>query len=321
MAGALPRTLAWWNNRRGKVCKPSGTPKLAFPGILVSSLPISRRRLAIAWSWVIFWALWSIAWLSANLAVRHRNRHLETSLFRPAAYNCRPADNRAKKLKDTADLLRNTQWGQALSEEAMAKALAGTKERLIPTGSYVCMKGDPAEHWIGVIDGLVKIASHWVTGKTVTFTGVPPGGWLGEGSMLKREPRRYDVIALRDSRIAYMNRTTFQWLLDNSIPFNRFLLNHLNERLGQFIGMVEHERLLDTDARIARCLAGLFNPVLYPGTNRQLQISQEELGYLAGVSRQRANQALKVLEEAGLLRIEYGGITVLDVEGLRSFEN
>ena len=201
----------------------------------------------------------------------------------------------------------------------MAKALAGTCERIVPAGAYVCLKGDPADHWIGIVDGLVKIASHWVTGKTVTFTGVPPGGWLGEGSMLKREPRRYDVIALRDSRIAYMNRATFQWLLNNSIPFNRFLLHHLNERLGQFIGMVEHERLLDTNARIARCLAGLFNPVLYPGTGRQLQISQEELGYLAGVSRQRANQALKVLEETGLLRIEYGGITVLDVDGLRSF--
>lgn len=218
-----------------------------------------------------------------------------------------------------SELLRTSQWGQALSEEALARALAGTSERIVQAGAYVCLKGDPAEHWIGVVDGLVKIASHWVTGKTVTFTGVPPGGWLGEGSMLKREPRKYDVIALRDSRIAYMNRAAFQWLLDNSIPFNRFLLNHLNERLGQFIGMVEHERLLETEARVARCLAGLFNPVLYPGTNRQLQISQEELGYLAGVSRQRANQALKVLEEAGLLRIEYGGITVLDVDGLRSF--
>ena len=37
--------------------------------------------------------------------------------------------------------------------------------------------------------------------------------------------------------------------------------------------------MLDTDARIARGLAALFNPVLYPGTNRLLQISQEELGY------------------------------------------
>jgi DNA-binding GntR family transcriptional regulator len=97
------------------------------------------------------------------------------------------------------------------------------------------------------------------------------------------------------------------------------MIAQLNERLGQFIGMMENERMLDTDARIARGLAALFNPVLYPGTNRLLQISQEELGYLAGVSRQRANQALKILEDNKLVRSEYGGINILDLEGLRSF--
>jgi Mn-dependent DtxR family transcriptional regulator len=35
------------------------------------------------------------------------------------------------------------------------------------------------------------------------------------------------------------------------------------------------------------------------------------------VSRQRSNAALKRLQAAGLLEIEYGGITVTDLEGLR----
>ena len=47
-----------------------------------------------------------------------------------------------------------------------------------------------------------------------------------------------------------MNRATYLWLMDHSIPFNRFLITQLNERLGQFIGMMENERLLDTDARL-----------------------------------------------------------------------
>ena len=79
--------------------------------------------------------------------------------------------------------------------------------------------------------------------------------------------------------------------MDTSIAFNRFLLTQLNERLGQFIGMVEYERLLEPDARVARCLAELFNPYLYPGNRAELEISQEEIGYLSGVSRQRVNQA------------------------------
>ena len=222
-------------------------------------------------------------------------------------------------MKNAEELLRSSSWGKTLTDEEMTKALAGTTERSYAPGAFICMKGEPVEFWMGIIDGLGKMASHWTTGKTTSLTGISSGAWFGEGSMLKHEPRRYDVMAIRESRVAFMNRSTFNWLLDHSIPFNRYMIAQLNERLGQFIGMIENERMLDTDARIARGLAALFNPVLYPGTNRLLQISQEELGYLAGVSRQRANQALKVLEDAGLVRSEYGGINVLDLEGLRSF--
>ena len=222
-------------------------------------------------------------------------------------------------MKNTEELLRTSLWGQSLTEEEILKALAGTNERVFAAGAFICMKGEPVDYWMGIINGLGKMASHWTTGKTTSLTGISTGGWFGEGSLLKNEPRRYDVMALRETRVAFMNRKTFNWLLDHSIPFNRYMIAQLNERLGQFIGMMENERMLDTDARIARGLAALFNPVLYPGTNRLLQISQEELGYLAGVSRQRANQALKILEDNKLVRSEYGGINILDLEGLRCF--
>ena len=159
-------------------------------------------------------------------------------------------------------------------------------------------------------------------GKPTSFVGVGAGGWFGEGSLLKDEPRRYDIVALRESAIAYMPRATFMWLLDTSMPFNRFLLTQLNERLGQFIGMVEHDRLLGPDARLARCLAVDVQPASsIRGSRRTLPISQEEIAQLAGLSRQRANQALQRLEQAGLLRIDYGGITVIDLPGLREFED
>jgi CRP-like cAMP-binding protein len=217
------------------------------------------------------------------------------------------------------ELLRNSLWARQLSSAELAQVRADTSVRRVAAGGYVCMKGDAVEHWLGVIDGLVKMASNWGNGKSTSFIGLSSGCWFGEGSLLKDEPRRYDVIALRESRIAYMKRSRFQYLLDHSLPFNRFLLLQLNERLGQFIGLMEHERLLDPDARLARCLASMFNPLLYPGSNLQLQISQEEIGLLAGISRQRVNRALQRLEQAGMLRTDYGCLRILDLDGLRCF--
>ena len=217
-------------------------------------------------------------------------------------------------------LLDASAWARSLPGELRARVDAETTVRHCPAGTLVCRKGRPVEHWIGVVDGLVKMTNVSSDGKPTTFTGVPTGGWFGEGSLLKDEPRCYDIVALRGSDIAYMPRATFMTLLDSSVTFNRFVLTQLNERLGQFIAMVEHDRLLGPDARLARGLAALFNPTLYPGIGPALPISQEELGQLAGLSRQRVNQALKRLEQAQLLRVEYGGVTVLSLDGLRRFE-
>ncbi|HEU4776326.1 MAG TPA: Crp/Fnr family transcriptional regulator [Telluria sp.] len=202
----------------------------------------------------------------------------------------------------------------------MARVEADCFEQFVPKGGYVCRKGEVTETWVGIIEGLVKINNFSPEGKSVTFTGVPPGGWFGEGSLLKNEARKYDVMALRDTRVARMPRATFEWLLEVSLPFTRFLLMQLNERLGQFIGQVESDRTLDVDTRVARCLAAMFNSHLYPGLEKVVQISQEEIGYLSGASRQRANQALQLLEKEGLLRLDYGGIRILDLEGLRHFQ-
>lgn len=222
-------------------------------------------------------------------------------------------------MESLSELLRASLWTRTLSAQQVTRVEAETQVRVLPVGVPVCRKGEPVEHWIGVIDGLVKMTSVTPEGKTTTFTGVTSGGWFGEGSLLKDRTRKYDVVTLRESRVAYMPRATFEWLLDSSIDFNRFLLMQLNERLGQFIAMVEYERLLEPDARVARSLAGLFNPVLYPDQATNIQLSQEELGYLTGVSRQRVNQALQVLEKAGLLKVDYGRIKILDLDGLRTF--
>jgi CRP/FNR family cyclic AMP-dependent transcriptional regulator len=218
------------------------------------------------------------------------------------------------------DHLRGTIWARTLTPAEMERVEADCTEQFVPKGGFVCRKGEALSSWIGIIDGLVKMNNFSPSGKSVTFTGVPAGGWFGEGSLLKDDTRKYDVIALRDTRVARMPRATFEWLLENSLPFTRFLLMQLNERLGQFIGLVENDRMLDVDTRVARCLAAMFNAHLYPGIDELVQISQEEIGYLSGASRQRANQALQLLEREGLLRLDYGGIRVLDLHGLRHFE-
>ena len=217
---------------------------------------------------------------------------------------------------DAAELA-DIPWLPTLDRDERTAAIADLKVVQVATGELLCRVGRPATYWFGVIDGLLKMSNVSELGLPITFTGLPPGGWFGEGTVIKREVYRYNIQALRKSVVAGLSVETFHWLLNRSIPFNRFVIQQLNERLGQFIGARETDRMNDVDARVARSLGALFHPVLYPGVGGLLRITQQELGYLIGLSRQRINEALNSLQEKRLIRIEYGGVRVLDLDGLR----
>ena len=211
-------------------------------------------------------------------------------------------------------------WSRELTEPELERAREGITERTFSKGAYVCHRGDQLNSWTGVSSGLLKLSLLSKTGKPVTLAGIRTGGWFGEGSLLKGEPRKYDLVALRDTQLALMDRSTFFWLFKNSMGFNRYLVHHFNERLGQFIALVEYERAFDARARLARTIAWLFNPVFYPQAGTHLDASQEEIGLLSGISRQSTNKALKELERERLLRVERAGITVLDLQRLTQYE-
>lgn len=218
-----------------------------------------------------------------------------------------------------SELVRSAIWAGELSDDEIERAERGMSERRFAKGAYVCHRGDRLDYWTGVVEGLVKISAISAEGKAMTFAGVGAGGWFGEGTVLKDEARKYDLVALRDTRLAMMNRPTFMWLYENSAGFTRYLVQQLNERMGQFIATIEYDRILEPKARVARNLSWFFNRVLYPGSGSFIEISQEELGLLAAVSRPVVNRSLQALEEEGLLRVEHGRITVFDVGALASY--
>lgn len=217
----------------------------------------------------------------------------------------------------TAEEIDAIPWMHSLLPAERERAIAALQVTQACAGEYLCHAGKTVTYWLGLIDGLLKMSADNVDGLTMTFTGVPPGGWFGEGTCIKREPYRYNIQALRKSLIAGIPLDTFQWLLDNSLGFNRFIMNQLNERLGQFIAAREIDRISNPDVRVARSLAALFNPVLYPAVGAVLRITQQELAYLVGLSRQRVNEALATLESHGAIQVEYGGLRVMDLKALR----
>lgn len=220
---------------------------------------------------------------------------------------------------DLSFIVDQSTWGRALSPAERAQVMATTTERHVRAGEGIVSVGDAASHWLGMIGGLAKMSVTAADGRITTLTGASRGAWFGEGSLLRHEPFRYDVIALRDCHIAELPRATFEALRQGSLPFNHCLQHLMNARLGLFIGMLRNDRLLAPDARVAACLASLYNPDLAFDPGPRLDLTQAEIALLAGVSRQRANQALQHLHERGLISQGGRGLHISDVEALHAY--
>ena len=172
------------------------------------------------------------------------------------------------------------------------------------------MRGDHFDYWTGIVTGLARMGIVSRGGKATSFTGLTAGAWFGEGTVLKNE-----AAALRCGGVA-------RHASGDDGPRHLLLAVREQRRVQPLPGRATQRASRPVHRRAgiwphAGChrppralIASLFNPILYPDLTRHLEITQEEIGALSGISRQNANQCLKRLEKEGLLRLEYGGVTI-----------
>ncbi len=179
-----------------------------------------------------------------------------------------------------------------------------TGEVLLP--AHECSAG-----WYAVLSGFVKLQGRGPDGQLSAFLALTGGEWFGEGSALQAEQRSYEVVALRDSQLLCLPRAQFHQLLAASASFNHAVLTHMNTRLRQAMAIIQADRQGCLEQRLALHLSRRFWHGL-----RRLNLSQEELGLLAGMSRQTANRGLKALQQRGLVTLQRGRVVSVDPTGL-----
>ena len=180
-------------------------------------------------------------------------------------------------------------------------------------------KGEPVHAWMGIADGLVKITDVIRSGKVVMFSGIPAGAWVGEGSVFKRELRRYDIVAVRQTRVIHVPRDV------SRAARHRLRIRPVHHRAPERAPRPVHgDGRSRPDVRSDRQGGGRHRPALQPRALPRhgpvpAPVSQEEMGELAGLSRQRTNAAIQALAKAGLVRAAYGGLMVIDRPALRAY--
>jgi CRP-like cAMP-binding protein len=188
-------------------------------------------------------------------------------------------------------------------------------------------RGDPPEQWIACAKGAVRVSSTSVSGKQITLTYVEPGIWFGDVSIFDGDRRTHDCYAHGDTTTLNVAKADFKKILTQHVEFYEAMLRLQSRRIRQLYGLVEDLNTLPLRARLAKQLNHLVRSYGVPSLSDgkairiSLQLAQEELAQLLGASRQRVTQELKQMEREQIIRIEPGGLVVLDRDALMQIVN
>src|ERR1700754_1644416 len=84
-------------------------------------------------------------------------------------------------------------WFSRLSPALRSDILSRAFVRRIPDGTLMSHRGQPAEEWIGVASGAVRVSSVSLSGKQISLTYVEPGTWFGDIALFDGMPRTHDA--------------------------------------------------------------------------------------------------------------------------------
>ena len=182
-------------------------------------------------------------------------------------------------------------------------------------------KGDPGANMMVVLRGRVKVCTHSEDGKELVLNLFSPGEVFGEIALLDGADRTADAVALDDCELLVLERRDFIPFLRSHPDAALKLLEVLCQKLRQTSQLLEEALFLEGPSRLAKRLVHLaeaFGRPVADGIRIELQLSQQQLGNMVGMSRESMNKHLRQWREADLIRIRDGHYVVTDLEALRA---
>jgi CRP/FNR family transcriptional regulator, cyclic AMP receptor protein len=210
-------------------------------------------------------------------------------------------------------------WFAKLSEPLRQAILSRAVVRRLADGAPLAARGGPAQEWVGVARGAVRVGTVSLSGKQVTLTYCEPGTWFGDIALFDGLPRTHDAHAHGETTLLIVRKADFKELLAQHVELYDALLRLNCRRLRLMFDQFEDLNTRPLQARLARqllLLAKSYGVEQGAEIRIGLQLAQEDLAQLLGASRQRVNQELKGLERDGILRVEPTRLVLLSRERL-----
>src|SRR5262249_21849102 len=153
--------------------------------------------------------------------------------------------------KPATDLL------SALPSGLLSGLFAKARPTTLTADQVLFISGDEGDGCYRVDDGLLKVSVVAPTGGERILAVLGPGAMVGELSMISGAPRSASVAALRDSKLSFVSRATFDAFARDNPELYKHVMQLLANRLIDTNNALAATTFLSLQGRVARALLSL----------------------------------------------------------------
>ncbi|MGI8616086.1 MAG: Crp/Fnr family transcriptional regulator [Actinomycetota bacterium] len=195
-----------------------------------------------------------------------------------------------------------------LFEEDLTQLGQRLEHRRFPPGALVFAQGKSSDAvWI-FRKGRVELSRRDGQNRLIVQV-VHPGDVDGDIGLILQMPLPYSAHAIDDVDALRLSAEDFDWLIGTRPALARRWLSSVAARL-----MNAERRILQLAGRDLK--TQLANLLLDEERGDSVELPQESLASLLGVRRPSLNKVLKDFERAGMVRLSYGCVDLVDRAGL-----
>lgn len=182
-------------------------------------------------------------------------------------------------------------------------ALARTTK--LSAGHRLFSAGDPGNGFYAVLEGSMKVTLENHDGDEQVLAMVGPGSIVGELSIFDGEPRSANVIALKPTRVAFINKAYFESYADDKPALYRHMLKIIVGRLRQANNVLAARTFLPLPGRVAQIILQFADDFGKPVDGGRVlvhhKVSQAEIAKLVGAARENVSRVLNDWRRAGTI--------------------